>query len=78
MKSFLRVLRLENMFAAIKSEHNNQKRWFNISSVKIYRRNRANAGLMLGQRRRRWPNIKPALAERLVVADRKPIRVSLQ
>ena len=24
-----------------------------------------NAGLMLGQRRRRWPNIKPALGERL-------------
>ena len=27
-----------------------------------------NAGFMLGQRRRRWPNIKPALDERLVFA----------
>ena len=25
-----------------------------------------NAGLKLGQRRRRWPNFKPALGERLV------------
>ena len=25
-----------------------------------------NAGFMLGQRRRRWPNIKPALGQRLV------------
>ena len=28
----------------------------------------ANVGLMLGQRRRRWPNIKPTLAERIVLA----------
>ena len=27
---------------------------------------RSNAGLMLGQRRKRWPSIKPALGERLV------------
>ena len=26
-----------------------------------------NAGLMLGQRRRRWPNISPALAHRLML-----------
>ena len=31
-------------------------------------RRSANVGLMLGQRRRRWPNIKPTLAERLVFA----------
>ena len=31
-----------------------------------YTRRSANAGLMLEQRRRRWFNIKPALAERLV------------
>ena len=28
----------------------------------------ANVGLMLGQRRRRWPNIKPALAQCIVFA----------
>ena len=28
---------------------------------------RANAGFMLGQRRRRWPNIKTTLAQRLVL-----------
>ena len=27
-----------------------------------------NAGLMLGQRRRRWTNIKPTLGKRLVLA----------
>ena len=27
-----------------------------------------NDGLMLGQRRRRWPNIKPALVKRVVIA----------
>ena len=31
-------------------------------------RHSANADLMLGQRRRRWPNIKSALAECLVIA----------
>ena len=29
-----------------------------------------NAGFMLGQRRRRWPNMKPALGQRLVLAGR--------
>ena len=29
----------------------------------------SNVGLMLGQRRRRWPNVKPALDKRFVFAD---------
>ena len=29
-----------------------------------------NAGLILGQRRRRWPNIKPALGVRLVFVEK--------
>ena len=32
------------------------------------KRHRTNAGLMLGQRRRRWPNIKTALVQYLVFA----------
>ena len=28
-----------------------------------------NVGLMLGQRLRRWPNIKPALAQYIVLAN---------
>ena len=33
----------------------------------------ANADLMLGQRRRRWPNIKPALVKRFVFAGSMPL-----
>ena len=33
-------------------------------------RRSSNAALMLAQRRRRWANIKPAIAERLVFAGR--------
>ena len=34
---------------------------------------RWNAGFMLGQRRRRWSNIKPPLAQRLVLAERTAV-----
>ena len=34
----------------------------------------SNAGLMLGQRRRRWPNINPALGERIVFAEGGRVR----
>ena len=38
-------------------------------------RSSSNAGLVLGQRRRRWPNIEPALDERLVFAGERPVYV---
>ena len=42
----------------------------NIDNVDVQRpargNNRANAGLMLGQRRRRWGNINPAVARHVL------------
>ena len=35
--------------------------------VQTSTRRSPNAGLMLGHRRRRWPNINPALGQRLVL-----------
>ena len=39
-----------------------------VSNIPANTRRGPNAGLMLGQRRRRWANINPALGPRLVLA----------
>ena len=40
-----------------------------LRNITVNRRYGSDAGLMLGQRRRRWPNIKPTLAQPLAFAD---------
>ena len=39
--------------------------WTDLLHVAVNTSNSPNAGLMLGQRRRRWPNIKPTLVQGL-------------
>ena len=46
----------------------NECTYLHVSSNPANTRRWGNVGFMLGQRRRRWANIKPTLAQRLVFA----------
>ena len=61
----LRLRKLYNLFTALNEQ---------IRSTPA----NTTAGLMLGQRRRRWPNIKPVLVKRIVsagISSRLSLRV---